>query len=133
VCSAGCLRSCTRIQYGQAVNFNASAQTKNGNFNSEVQTISPDTSVLNINFISFQYLIYAETLMYPTSAFISTLGGFLLLWVGLDFLFFIELLYWIIVIILRVAIMLIKKDVLTPQTEIIEVVPQQEILELQDV
>jgi hypothetical protein len=97
-----------------------------------VQTINANTSVININFINFQYFIYAETLMYPTSQFISTLGGILLLWVGLDFLFFIQLLYWIIVIILRVLIMLIQKDGQTAETGIIQDVPHQQILELQD-
>jgi hypothetical protein len=131
-CSAGCLRSCTRIKYQQVqvFNFNSSVQA----IDRAVQTINGNTSVININFLNFQYFIYGEAFAYSTSEFFRAFGGILVIWVGLNFLFFAELLYWTSVIVLRALIVLIRKNGSTfPQTTIKQIMPQQDILELQDV
>ena len=82
-CELNCFPHCTRTSLQSISNTN-------------YQTIEDNVANISLTVNSFEYLSYKEEYKFTRTDFISEFGGILGLWIGLDFLAFMDLIYWLI-------------------------------------
>ena len=83
LCELSCVPHCTRISF---------KNTASGN----EQAIKHNVANINLTMSSFEYLNIKEVYKYTVTNFISEFGNVLGLWIGLDIIVFVDLLYWLV-------------------------------------
>jgi hypothetical protein len=101
-CSSNCLPYCTITKYAQQL-----TQSPMGS----------DHAKIIIKILQFPYFVYSENFVYTFNSFISEFGGDISLWVSLDFLLFLHFFYFVLCILLRLIMVLIKKAVIQNHEE----------------
>ena len=101
-CSSKCLPYCTLIRYEEQ---------------RQASSTHADHAEIIIKIQQFPYFFFSETFALTFSSFISQFGGYLCIWVGLDFLIFLQVFYKFMCILLRIIAIVIMKGVVAHQEE----------------
>ena len=101
-CSSRCLPYCKSIRYEEQFH---------------VGQIETNHAEIVIRILQFPYFVYSEDVVYTFLSFISELGGDLQLWLNLDFLIFMHILFFTLCIIVRLVLVLIRRVVIPDQEE----------------
>jgi hypothetical protein len=93
-CASNCLPYCTLVKYVQTL---------------QKSSVEADQAEIVLRVLHFSYFIYSEHYLHTSSTFIAEFGGYIILWVGLDFLLLTHIIYLALCGLLRFIMILFKK------------------------